>query len=287
MSIFFCDSNCELSYKKVDELGIKVIGMPYNIDDVERDYDMGRKTDFVDFFTKIQNGLMPKTSALNKQNYIDYFEPVLAGGNDIIYVHFSHNLSGTFEFMNSAIEELKEKYPERTIKTVDTLSISMSAGLIVYEAAKLWKSGSTDDEIIKWVEENRQHYTAYFVVEDLNHLKRGGRLTSTAALFGTMLNIKPILKIDSDGKIIKDGTERGRKKAILYMINKVKELGSNIADHPIVVLNANAPKGGEELKAEVLKVVPEADIWEQSVGPTIGSHCGPGTIALVFHCKSR
>lgn len=287
MSVFFCDSNCELWFTKVDELGIKVIGMPYNIDDEERDYDMGRETDFEDFFTRVKNGSMPKTSALNKQNYIDYFEPVLASGQDIIYVHFSSNLSGTFDFMNSAIEELKEKYPERTIKTVDTYAISMSAGLIVYEAAKRWKAGASDDEIITWVEENRQKFTEYFMVEDLNHLKRGGRLSGTAAFFGTLLNVKPILKVSSDGKIVKDGTAKGNRKSIAYMIDKMKEIGENIADYPIVIIDAISHENAELLKQEILKFIPDADIWHQPIGPTIGTHCGPGTVGVVFHAKQR
>ena len=287
MSVFFCDSNCELWYTKVDELGIKVIGMPYNIDDEERDYDMGRETDFEDFYARVKNGSMPKTSALNKQNYIDYFEPVLASGQDILYVHFSSNLSGTFEFMNSAIEELKEKYPERTIKTVDTYAISMSAGLIVYEAAKLWKAGKSDDEIIAWVENNRQKFTEYFMVEDLNHLRRGGRLSGAAAIVGTVLGIKPILKVSSEGKIVKDGTAKGHRKSIAYMVDKMKEIGANVADFPIVVISATAPELAETLKQEILKLIPDADIWTQPIGPTIGTHCGPGTVGVVFHAKQR
>lgn len=287
MSVFFCDSNCELWFTKCDELGVKVIGMPYNIDDEERDYDMGRETDFVDFFTRVKNGSMPKTSALNRQNYIDYFEPVLQSGQDILYVHFSSNLSGTFDFMNSAIEELKEKYPERTIKTVDTLSISLPAGLIVYEAAKRWKAGASDDEVIEWVTNNRQKFTAYFMVEDLNHLKRGGRLSGAAALFGTLLGIKPILKINSEGKIVKENTAKGIRKSIAYLVDKMKEIGENVADYPIGILDANSPEHAAILKEEVLKVAPDAEVWTQSIGPTIGTHCGPGTIAIVFHSKQR
>lgn len=287
MSVFFCDSNCELWFTKVDELGIKVIGMPYNIDDEERDYDMGRETDFDDFYTRVKNGSMPKTSALNTQNYIDYFEPVLASGEDIIYVHFSSNLSATFNFMNSAIEELKQKYPERTIKTVDTYSISMPAGLIVYEAAKLWKAGASDDEIIKWVEDNRQKFTAYFMVEDLNHLKRGGRLSGAAALFGTLLGIKPILKINSEGRIVKEATAKGNRKSIAFLVDKMKEIGANVADYPIVIIDANSSDNAKLLKEEILKAIPDADVWYQPIGPTIGTHCGPGTVGIVFHSKQR
>lgn len=145
MNVFFCDSNSELWYTKAEELGIKVIGMPYNIDNDERDYDLGKNTDFNDFYTRLKNGSIAKTSALNTQNYIDYFEPVLASGNDVLYVHFSNKMSATFDYMKQAIDILKEKYPNNTVKYVDTLSIAIGEALIVYEAAKLWKKGASDE----------------------------------------------------------------------------------------------------------------------------------------------
>lgn len=288
MSVFFCDSNCELWYTKVDELGIKVIGMPYNLDGEERDYDMGRETDFVDFYKKEREGVNPKTSALNKQNYLEYFEPHLAEGNDILYVHFSNKLSGTFDFMKQAIDELKEKYPERTIKTVDTLNISMGAGIIVYEAAKLWKQGKSDDEIIKWVEDNRQKYSTVFVADDLNFLKRGGRVSSTVAFVGGILSIKPIMSVDIEGKLAKTGTARGFKNAMNEMVKTMKLLGENVADHPIVIIDADNKENADYLEMLIHKELGDGlDIWHQPVGPTIGCHCGPGTVGLVFHCSHR
>lgn len=288
MSVFFCDSNCELWYTKVDELGIKVIGMPYNLDGEERDYDMGRETDFVDFYKKEREGVNPKTSALNKQNYLEYFEPHLAEGNDILYVHFSNKLSGTFDFMKQAIDELKEKYPERTIKTVDTLNISMGAGLIVYEAARLWKQGKSDDEIIKWVEDNRQKYATVFVADDLNFLKRGGRVSSTIAFVGGILSIKPIMAVDIEGKLAKTGTARGFKNAMNEMVKIMKLLGENVADHPIVIIDADNKENADYLEMLIHKELGDGlDIWHQPVGPTIGCHCGPGTVGLIFHCSHR
>lgn len=288
MSVFFCDSNCELWYTKVDELGIKVIGMPYNLDGDERDYDMGRETDFVDFYKKEREGVNPKTSALNKQNYIEYFEPHLAEGNDILYVHFSNKLSGTFDFMKQAISELKEKYPERTIKTVDTLSISMGAGLIVYEAARLWKAGKSDDEIIKWVEDNRQKYSVIFVADDLNFLKRGGRVSSTVAFIGGILSVKPIMSVDVEGKLAKTGTAKGFKNAMNEMVRSMKLIGENVADHPIVIIDADNKENADYLEMIIHKEFGEGlDIWHQPVGPTIGCHCGPGTVGVIFHSAHR
>jgi len=249
---------------------------------------MGRETDFVDFYKKEREGVNPKTSALNKQNYLEYFEPHLAEGNDILYVHFSHELSGTFDFMKQAIDELKEKYPERTIKTVDTLSISMGAGIVVYEAAKLWKAGKSDDEIIKWVEENRQKYATIFVADDLNFLKRGGRVSSTTAFVGTMLSIKPIMAVDVNGKLAKTGTARGFKNAMNEMVKTMKLIGENVADHPIVILETDNKDNADYLEMLIHKELGEGlNIWRQYIGPTIGCHCGPGTVGLVFHAAHR
>ena len=288
MSIFFCDSNCELWYEKIDELGVQFISMPYVIDDEEIYYDLGRNTDFKNFYDKVRKGAVVKTTALNEYDYIRYFEPFLQKGEDIIYVHFSSEMSGTFQSMNKAINALKEQYPDRCIKTVDTLSISMGAGLIVYEAAKLWAQGTNIDEIIKWVEDNRFNYAEYFIVEDLKYLKAGGRISPTVAFIGKCLNMKPILNLSQEGKIDKVATARGTKQGMNMLVDYMKQIGENVADHPIVIIHADNEPFANYLKQEVVNVVGEgADIWVQPVGPVIGSHAGPGTIGLIFHSKHR
>lgn len=288
MSIMFCDSNLELWYDKVEELKLKVISMPYVIDNKEEIFDLGKTTDFEAFYNKIKEGSMPLTQALNPQNYIDYFEPYLKAGEDILYVHFSNNLSGTFEFLNKAIEELKEKYPERTIKTVDTLSISIGSAALLYEAAKLHNSGATDDEVIKFVKANRNKYAAYFVVDDLNHLKRGGRLSSTKAFVGSLMNVKPILTVNSSGAIIPVDKATGKTKAMLALVEKLKEEGQNVLDHPIIIAHASAEVEANFILAKVKEYLgEEANVWVQPIGPTIGTHCGHGTFAISFRARKR
>jgi len=240
MSVMFCDSNLELWHDKVEKLNLKVIFMPYVIDDEEKIYDLGKTMNFTEFYNKIKEGKVAKTQALNPQNYIDYFEPYLKQGEDILYVHFSHKLSATFEFMNKAINELKEKYPGRSITTVDTLSISIGASGLLFEAAKLHNLGVSDEKVVEFVKLHRNKYVAYFVVEDLNHLKRGGRISSAKAFMGTMMNIKPILTINSSGAIAPVDKASGKKKALLLMIEKVKNEGLNLLDHPIIITHANA-----------------------------------------------
>lgn len=288
MSVFFCDNDCELWFDKIDELGIQTILMPYSVNGEELFYDFGRNTDFDKFYNDVRQGAIVKTSALNTFDYINYFEPHLKNGDDIIYVHFSSEMSGTFSSMEKAIIELKEKYPERSIKTVDTKSICMGAGAIVYEAAKLWKSGASDDEIIKWVEENRDKFATYFLVEDLKYLKAGGRISPAVALIGKCLNMKPILKIDAEGKIGKVSTTRGFKQGMKALLDNLKAVGENVADYPINIIHANNPENAEFLKNLILEEVgPDATIWMQPIGPVIGCHCGPGTVGLVFHSKCR
>ena len=288
MSRFFCDTNSELWYTVADELGLDVIAMPYSLDGEESAYDLGRNTDFKAFYNSLKKGADAKTQALNVQNYIDYFEPVLAAGEDIIYVHFSRNMSGTFAQMDQAIAELKGKYPNRKISVVDTKSISIGEALIVYDAALLWKNGATDEEIVKFVEDNRQNYTVYFTVKDLTQLKRGGRISSVSYVAGTILNIKPVLCVEENGTLMKYGTAKGAKAALKALVSRVKEIGSQIFDHPIIITHADAEESADELKQMLISEFGDKlTIWTQQIGPTVGSHCGAGTVGIAFHSTKR
>lgn len=288
MSVFFTDSNCELWWDKIKKLNIEYISMPYTLQDQEHYYDLGEKHDFKEFFDLVKQGELPITSALSPQNYKDIFTPFLEKGQDILYVHFSSQLSGTFNFLEQAIKELKVEYPNQTIRHVDTLSITLGAGLIVYQAAIMHKRGCTDDEIISFVEKEREHYATYFTVNDLKHLVRGGRLSATSAFFGGMLNIKPILKINSEGKIESIAKISGRKKSIQELAEYVKKQGYNVADYPIAIIHGDCVEEAVVLKEKVQEIVgKEAEIWLQPIGPTIGTHCGQGTLGIAFHAKNR
>lgn len=289
MSVFFCDSNSELWHTKAEKLGLKVIGMPYNIDDdEERAYDLGKNTDFTDFYTRLKKGSSAKTSALNMQNYIEYFEPVLASGKDVLYVHFSKKMSGTFEYMNQAINFLKEKYPKNSVKCVDTYSIAVGEALIVYEAAKMWKNGATDEEIIDFVINNREKFATYFIVDDLSHLKKGGRLSRASFVVGTILNIKPVLKISKDGEIVKHSVAKGRKKALNQLFEIFIDLVDEVENHPICIVYALSEDDALKLKDMIENHFKKPlEVWLQPIGPTVGTHCGPGSIGIAFHAKHR
>lgn len=287
MSILFCDTNCELWWTKAEELGLKVIRMPYTIDNTEYFYDLGRETDFDWFYGKVRDRHMPITSALNSNDYHEYFEPYFKAGEDILYISFSSEMSGTFNYMDTAVKELSKQYPQARFRRFDTKSISMGAGMQVYLAAKLFKSGASTDEVYAYLEKITKNVCVCFAVDDLNHLKRGGRLSGAAAVIGTLFNIKPVIKIGDDGKLFVDHKESGRKKAIKYIYDLICENVKEIDKYPIVIEHADCKDDCDLLYSKIKEKFPTADIWVQPIGPVIGTHCGPGTIGAIFMSNKR
>lgn len=286
MSKFFTDTDCELWYEDVDKYNINLLKMPYHIGDQDGYYDMGRTTKYLDFIKEMRAGAMPTTSALNPSEYIDYFEPVLKSGEDILYVHFSNKMSGTFNYMNLAIEELKEKYPDRKITLFDTKSICFGAGFQVLEAAKMHASGASDEEIVAFLEEFTKHACINFAVESLTYLKKGGRISPAVAVVGGLLNIKPILRFNNEGEIVKVGNVNGMKRAVMSMIDT---MASNITgDYPVYVCDADN-KDMREFAISYIKqkMGEDTKIVTYPIGPVICAHCGPGTVGIIYYGKER
>ncbi len=285
----FCDSNCELWHTTIKELGLNVIQMPYTIGEKEYFYDMGEKTDLPAFFNQMREGAVPKTSALNEFAYTEYFEPVLARGEDIYYITFSHEMSGTFNAMKNVIAQLKEKYPEREIRFKDGKSISMGSGFVTYYGALKYKEGATMDELDAYLDELIPHVGTYFVVNDLTYLYRGGRVSGVSKVIGNLLGIKPILHFTDDGKIVNIEKAKGFKKALSSLLGYIKSTGQEIEKYKIFVMHADCEKEGENFVEMLRAAFPDKklDIHLQIVGPVIGSHCGPGTIGLIFHCDKK
>ena len=280
-SVFFTDTDCEMTYEDAENLGMRVIGMPYTINNQEYVYDYGKNTDIDKFYADMRSGAVAITSALNTQNYIDYFEPVLKEGKDILYVHFSAKLSGTFEHMNKAIEVLNEKYPERKITCFDTGNICGGAGLIAIEACKLHNSGASDEEVVRFLTEFKDKIRVYFYVDSLKYLKRGGRISAASAVFGTMLNIKPILSIN-DGKLDKLTTVKGTKRALEFITKKFVEEYNDDDKVEVWVLDADNKQVGDELADMIMKSGKKIALKRYFVGPVIGAHAGPGTSGVIF-----
>ncbi len=286
MSVLICDSNCELWYTRVKELGLDYISMPYTIDGQEYYYDLGEKTDFKDFYDRVRKGSVPITSALNPENYKEILEPYFAKGEDILYISFSHAMSGTFNQLNTALKELYEKYPDRKCTVFDTNSISLGAGIQVEQAAILKQKGASDEEIINYLKDFTNKVAVYFVVDDLMHLKRGGRLSAAAAFAGTLLGLKPMLTFNAKGGLDVIAKISGKKKAIRTMADKViNELADT--DKPVYLVDADCPADADLLEQMIKEKRPEAKIVRQVVGPVIGTHCGPGTMGVIFAAEKR
>lgn len=284
MSKFFCDSNCELPLETFDKLDISLIKMPYTVNGKESSYDLGRATDNRAFFAEMRKGADAKTQALNQLDYIDYFEPVFEAGEDIIYVSFSHAMSGTFNSMQLAIEELKEKYPDRKVTVCNTGGISMGAGIVVYYAALKHNEGKSDEEVAAFVESFKKRVKCYFTVKDLIYLKRGGRLSAFKAMMGKILDLKPIISMQEDGTLANIATVKGRKKALHELVNyPVKDTIDT--SFPCVVMNGDSDEDTAFTVELIKEKYPDIDIWQQIVGPVIGSHCGPDTIGFIFIAK--
>lgn len=283
----FCDSNCELWHTTVKDLGLNLIRMPYLLDDEEYFYDMGENTDLKAFFDKMRAGSAPKTAALNEYAYTEYFEPILARGEDIYYITFSHQMSGTFNSMNAAIKALKEKYPEREIRFKDTKLISLGSGLITYYGALKYKEGATMDELDAYLDTLIPHIATYFVVDDLTYLHRGGRVSGVSKVIGNMLGIKPILYFNEEGKILNIDKVKGKKKALSTLMGYIREKGSDLKDYKMFIMEADCLPEAEAFAAQIKAEFGDLDITIQTIGPVIGSHCGPGTIGLIFHAKEK
>lgn len=286
MSILLCDSNCELWFERARELKLDYISMPYCYNNEEYGYDLGEKTDFKKFYSAVRGGAVPKTMALNPENYKEILTPYFKAGEDVLYISFSHAMSGTFAQLDKALEELKEEFPERKCTVFNTNSISLGAGLQVEAAAELKLKGATDEEILAFLNEFTHRVAVYFVVDDLMHLKRGGRLTAGAAVAGTLLSIKPILTVSADGGLNVFTKALGRKKAMRMLADKVaKELTGT--EYSVYIVDADCKEDGDELEKMIKSARPDARTVRQPVGPVIGSHCGPGTIGVIFVADKR
>ena len=279
--VFMTDSDSDLPFHLKEQYNIPVVYMPYALNGKEYFDDLGQMLDHKSYFDMMRNGAAPVTSALNEASYLEYFEPILKE-KDLLFVAFSSKLSCTLQSVYSAREKLLEQYPERKFIVVDTLRISGPMTLLVLKAHEMYRAGKSIEEVAGWLEENKLRAQAYFIVDDLKYLKRGGRISATAATVGTMLDLKPIISEAPDGTLTANDKIRGRKKAIAFIVDKMLEFAPDPAESPLIVLNADSMEDAERTKALVEQKLPGANVMIENVGPVIGAHAGPGTIALCF-----
>lgn len=283
--LIITDSSCDLPVSLAEELGVKVIKLEFIIEG-----EGAKKNDAMDekqFYELLRSGKIVTTSAISMERFISEVEPEVAAGHDVLYLGFSSGLSSTYSAGFVGAQELSEKYPDRKIYTVDTLAASMGQGLLVWYAANMQKEGKTIEEVRDFVEDNKLKLAHWFTVNDLFFLKRGGRVSAATALVGTMLNIKPVMHVDDEGHLIKVTTARGRKNAINALFEEVKKTAIDAAGQTMFISHGDCIEDAEYLAEKVKSELSVKDVIISYIGPVIGAHSGPGTLALFFIGTNR
>ena len=282
------DATLDLPDSLVKQYDIRVIPMVMDIDgEVYTHYPDERELSIEDFYGKLKNGAQPHTSQITPMVFIDYFTEILEQGLDILYIAFSSGLSGTYNTAQLAINELKEKYPQRKMYAVDSLCASIGEGLIVYQTALQKEKGVSIEELRDWVEENKHYSRHWFTVKDLFYLKRGGRVTSIEAIVGSALKIRPVLSTDKDGRLAVVSKIRGSKAEMDLLLSKLKSEGLNIENQMVIIGHSDNLEQAKKLETMLRDLNIVKDVIISKIGPVIGTHTGPGMLALVFMGKQN
>ena len=279
------DTGCDLPQEMLSRLDVQAVPLIVNFkgEDREDTVDAGIK----EMYAGLRAGEAATTSAINPQRWEEKMEEVLKEGKDVLVIAFSSGLSTTYQSAVIAGNELKEKYPDRKIFVVDGLSASLGQGLLVWYACKKKEEGLSVEELAKWVTENRLHLCHWFTVDDLMYLKRGGRVSAATALVGTMLQIKPVLHVDDEGHLINVSKARGRKASIQALAEKAVSLGAGYDNSTMFICHGDCIEDAEYLSNLVKEKCGVKDVFIGYTGAVIGSHSGPGTLALFFLGEHR
>lgn len=281
------DNNSDLPMNYYDEHSVGVISLTYTMEG--QTYDMYTAPPSHEFYDSMRRGSMPTTSQVNPSDAREIFEKHLKEGKDILHIAFSSGLSGSYNSSRIAAEELTEEYPDAKVITIDSLCASLGQGLLVHKAVQMRDEGKSIDEIADWLENHKKNLCHMFTVDDLNHLYRGGRVSKMTAVFGTMINIKPILHVDNTGKLINVDKVRGRKKSLNDLVNKMEaKVGSYRDKNDVIFIShGDCPEDAQYVANQVEERFGYHEFLINDVGPTIGAHSGPGTIALFFMGDAR
>jgi DegV family protein with EDD domain len=275
--ILLTDDNCDLPMEYYAENDIKVHYMPFLIDGETRTIkDMPHRA----FYDQLRAGLMPTTTQATVNDWLEEFEPILAAGNDLLYIAFSSGLSGTANSAQIAAREVLAKYPKRKCVVVDSLCASLGQGLIVHKANQLRKNGMPLDDLAQWVIDNRLRVSHMVAVDDLMHLFRGGRVSRTSAVAGSLLGIKPVIHMNDEGKLIPIAKVRGRKQSLQRIVDMTKERMGDVANDICMICHSDCEAEANEVAEMVKKQLGVKNTLVHFIGPVIGSHTGPGTIAV-------
>ena len=289
MYTLFTDTDCDITPEIAARYGYKLISMPYTIEGEQVfPYVSFKEFDYKEFYNRLRKGVIPTTSALSPVEYINYFEPEFKAGRDILYVHFSAAMTATFNSMRLALEELAEKYPDRKLYQIDTKGITLGSYSICLSIGEMYKNGASIEEIQAWADREIDKTAFYFYADDLKFFGKSGRVSGFAAFFGNIIGLKPIIFIDTDGKMKTKDKCRGRKQALQTLLQYVIDLQDDIKAHRVVIAHTDALPIAEEF-GKMMKDYfgQDLEIEYEVVNPTAGSHCGPNAMGVTFHAKHR
>ena len=285
--ILSCCSTADMPKSFFEERNVAYVCFHFNMDGKDYPDDLGESMPFPEFYKRIEEGAQPTTSQVNVDEFTNFFEPFLKEGKDILHVSLSSGLSGSFNSASIAARDLMEKYPERTIKVVDSLGASSGFGVLMTYLADLRDEGKSLTEVYDWAEKNKLRVHHWFFSTDLTSYKRGGRISATSAMVGTLLGICPLLNMDNEGHLIPRKKIRTKKKVIEELVNMMKEHVEDGPDYKgyCYISNSACEEDAEKVRDLVEAYCPnlKGKVLINSIGTVIGSHTGPGTVALFFY----
>ena len=286
--VILTDSSADLGADLVQQLDVRVLPLSFTIQDhVYHNYPDNREMEPHAFYEMLRAGEVATTSAVNVAQYTEALEPLLQEGRDVLVLAFSSGLSATYSSSVIAVEDLREKYPDRKLYTVDTLCASLGQGLLVYLAAQQRAQGKSIEEVRDWAEANKLKLCHQFTVDDLHFLKRGGRISATTAVVGSMLKIKPVLHVDNEGHLINIGKARGRAASLKALVDKMEQTAIDPGDQTVFISHGDCLEDAQMVAQMVRDRFGVKDVYLNYVGPVIGAHSGPGTVALFFLGRHR
>lgn len=285
--VFFTDSCADLPQSYCRQHNLRVIPLHFKIGEEEFADDFGQSLSPHAFYDRLRQGATSSTSQVSVYAYIETFTPILEQGDDVFCISFSSVLSGTYQSAVIAQQQLSAQFPERKIFVVDTKAASLGQGLIVHYALRMRDEGKTPEEIYAWLEDNKLKFAHWFTVGDLNHLRRGGRVSTAAAFLGTMLNIKPVLHVDDTGALIPVEKVKGRARSLRTLLDHMEATAVNPAGQTVFISHGDAIEDAQSLADMIRERFGTNDFLINNVGPVIGAHSGPDTMALFFLAKHR
>lgn len=284
--VIFADSACDISLDLLNEWGVKYCSLSLVFKDDPKEY-LDHEIPSKDFYNRMRNGALPKTSAANMGKFVAAFEEIVKDEKDILYIAFSSGLSSTCNFAREAAKEIMNQYEGSKITVVDSLCASAGYGLLLYLAVEKKNTGMSMNDIAEFVENKKLNVAHWFTVDDLKYLKAGGRISATTALLGGMLNIKPVMKVDDNGKLISVSKVRGRKAALKAIADEYAKTAIDKKNGVVFISHGDCIDDANELAGMVKENSGATVKLIANIGPVIGSHSGPGTLALFFLVEKR